>query len=200
MNEISRIKLSKTYGPHWMRVLGNRIKVSRKGWYQIVEALPTVEEFKAMLTAAFTFSVTSVIPDAIAELESLRDELQDWYDNLPEAFQSGDKGDQLQEAISSLDNVANELDVPEYLESVKVFVAPNDRTSRADRGGQAAYALRQAAERLEEQLEEKPVDDPTRYQGLVLNDDMKEEVRRLVENLTDIADEADGVEYPGMYS
>jgi len=196
MNEISKIKLNKTYGPHALRVLQARLKSSRKGWYQIVIDLPTVEEFKAMLTAMYTTSVTSVIPDAISEFETLRDELQDWYDNLPEGFQNGDKGDQLQEAISALDNVANTLDVPEYLEPVRVFVAPSDETSRAHRGSQAAYALRQAAERLEELLEEGA----TLPEGLVLDDDKKDEIRQLAEDVTNAADEADGVEYPGMYS
>jgi hypothetical protein len=196
MNEISKIKLNKIYGPHAYRVLQGRLKSTRKGWYEVVGALPTVEEFKSLLTAAFTFSVTSVIPDAMSELESLRDELQDWYDNLPESFQNGDKGDQLQEAISGLDSAITNPDVPEWLEPVKVFVAPSDETSRAHRGGQAAYSLRQAAERLQELLEAYA----QQMEGLVLNDEKKDEIEQLVEDLTDAADEAESVEYPGMYS
>lgn len=41
--------------------------------------------------------------EAREEAESLRDELQEWFDNLPEAFQQGDKGSALEEAISNLD-------------------------------------------------------------------------------------------------
>lgn len=37
-----------------------------------------------------------------AAMEELRDELQDWYDNLPDAFRDGNKGDQLQQAIDDL--------------------------------------------------------------------------------------------------
>ena len=45
-----------------------------------------------------------------SEVESLKDELQDWYDNLPENFQNGDKGSELQEAIEALDSLYQELD------------------------------------------------------------------------------------------
>lgn len=52
----------------------------------------------------------SLVDDAKCEVEALRDELQEWYDNLPENFQQGDKGQQLEEAISNLDEVANNCD------------------------------------------------------------------------------------------
>lgn len=55
----------------------------------------------------------SLISDAKSEVESLRDELQEWYDNLPEGFQNGDKGDQLQEAIATLENLNDQLEEAE---------------------------------------------------------------------------------------
>lgn len=45
----------------------------------------------------------SMVADAKSEAESLRDELQDWHDNLPESFQNGEKGESLNEAISQLE-------------------------------------------------------------------------------------------------
>lgn len=45
----------------------------------------------------------SLVSDAKSEAEELRDELQDWYDNLPENFQAGEKGDTLQSAIDELE-------------------------------------------------------------------------------------------------
>src|SRR6266567_4390623 len=101
MNEISKIKLGKTYGRHVFRVLGNQLNSSRKGWYQVKGNLPSLEEYKELEKKAFTHSLTDVVENAKSELESLRDELQDWYDNLPEGFRNGDKGDRLQEAVSS---------------------------------------------------------------------------------------------------
>ena len=38
-------------------------------------------------------------------VESVRDEEQDYYDNMPEGFQNGDKGFAAEEAISMLDEV-----------------------------------------------------------------------------------------------
>lgn len=51
-----------------------------------------------------------LINDAKSEMELLRDELQEWYDNLPEQFQGGSKGDQLQTAIDALTEIISDLD------------------------------------------------------------------------------------------
>lgn len=45
----------------------------------------------------------------LVEVETLRDELQEWYDNLPENFQQGDKGSELESAISELEIVIDTL-------------------------------------------------------------------------------------------
>lgn len=46
----------------------------------------------------------TLVSQAKDEFETLRDELQEWYDNLPENFQQGSKGEALQEAIQELEN------------------------------------------------------------------------------------------------
>ncbi len=43
-------------------------------------------------------------------METLRDEEQDYYDNMPESFQSGEKGDRAQEVIDALDEALDSLD------------------------------------------------------------------------------------------
>lgn len=43
-------------------------------------------------------------------LEELRDEEQEYYNNMPESFQNGDKGDVTERAISSLDDSINALE------------------------------------------------------------------------------------------
>jgi hypothetical protein len=43
-------------------------------------------------------------------VEELKDECQEWYDNLPENFQNGDKGSTLQEAVNALENIESNLD------------------------------------------------------------------------------------------
>jgi len=43
-------------------------------------------------------------------VEELKDELQGWFDNLPEQFQSGDKGSELEEAIQQLEELKDGLE------------------------------------------------------------------------------------------
>ena len=52
-----------------------------------------------------------------AELETLREEEQDYFDAMPEAFQNGEKGekaqaaiDAMEEAISQIESVSDQLD------------------------------------------------------------------------------------------
>lgn len=50
------------------------------------------------------------VEDGKLDLEELRDELQEWYDNLPENFQDGDKGQEIQEAIDALNDAIDNLE------------------------------------------------------------------------------------------
>ena len=43
-------------------------------------------------------------------LESLQEEEQEYYDNMPESFQSGEKGDKAQEHIDAIEYCATTLD------------------------------------------------------------------------------------------
>jgi hypothetical protein len=51
-----------------------------------------------------------LVDDAKAEIESLKEEVENWYDSLPEGFQNGEKGDQLQEAMNGLDEIISNCD------------------------------------------------------------------------------------------
>ena len=60
---------------------------------------------------------TALIEQAWLILETCRDEEQDYYDNMPESFQDGEKGeaaqtpiDALDEAVSSLEEMKGNLD------------------------------------------------------------------------------------------
>ena len=50
------------------------------------------------------------VDDAKQTVEELRDELQEWHDSMPENFQQGEKGEDLESAISALDELAGELE------------------------------------------------------------------------------------------
>lgn len=45
-----------------------------------------------------------------SDVESIQSEEQDAYDNLPESFQDGERGDRMQEAIGNLDDALNLID------------------------------------------------------------------------------------------
>ncbi|MER9706050.1 hypothetical protein NKJ10_17645 [Mesorhizobium sp. M0204] len=45
-----------------------------------------------------------------AELETLRDEENDYFDNMPESFQCGDKGQVAEAAVASMDDALSELE------------------------------------------------------------------------------------------
>lgn len=50
------------------------------------------------------------IEDLKSELETIRDEEQEYYDNMPENMQNGEKGDTAQSNVSSLEEAINNLE------------------------------------------------------------------------------------------
>jgi len=59
---------------------------------------------------ATRLSETLDMSEKIADVEQLKEELEEWLDNLPENLQSSNKAEMLQEAIDNLDNIINELE------------------------------------------------------------------------------------------
>ena len=49
------------------------------------------------------------LQQAVNLLEGVRDEEQEAYDNMPESFQEGDKGDAAQTAINALESALDDL-------------------------------------------------------------------------------------------
>lgn len=49
------------------------------------------------------------VSEALSEVEELKSELENWLDNMPENLRGGSKADELEEAISALDEVINQL-------------------------------------------------------------------------------------------
>lgn len=54
-------------------------------------------------------------------IEAVRDEEQEYFDNMPESFQQGDKGSMAEEAISNLDSAVDafEIDFDEIISSLE---------------------------------------------------------------------------------
>lgn len=57
--------------------------------------------------------------DLVSEIEQIRDEEQDKFDNLPEGFQQGDTGIMIEQRVSDLDEWINELEGLEFDEENK---------------------------------------------------------------------------------
>lgn len=57
------------------------------------------------------------LEDIREDIDFIKDEEQEYYDNMPENFQMGEKGDKAQEAIDNLDYAYSSIEeVVEYLE------------------------------------------------------------------------------------
>lgn len=49
------------------------------------------------------------IADCVSEIESLRDEMQEWHDSIPENLQDGDKASEVQESIDALEEAITSI-------------------------------------------------------------------------------------------
>lgn len=98
-------------------------------------------------------TVADAVSTAFSEIESIKDELQEWYDNLPENFQNGSKGEALQEAISALEG-ASEPEAPDCVASDSLTYAEyHGRIGRPKRRDTAVNMLDAAVSTAQEQLD-----------------------------------------------
>lgn len=51
-----------------------------------------------------------LIDDITRQIEDLRDEEQDYYDNMPESFQMGEKGERAQCSIDALEAAVSDIE------------------------------------------------------------------------------------------
>ena len=49
------------------------------------------------------------LDEALGIVDELKDEIQEWHDNLPENFQNGDKGSALEDCVTNLETVADSI-------------------------------------------------------------------------------------------
>lgn len=64
--------------------------------------------------------IIDTLQDAKMNLESLKDEEQDYYDNMPESLQGGEKGDRAEQAVSELEDAVNSID--EAMSSIQTTI------------------------------------------------------------------------------
>lgn len=57
------------------------------------------------------------LEDIKEDIDSIKEEEQGYYDNMPESIQAGERGDKAQEAIDNLENALSSFDeISDYLE------------------------------------------------------------------------------------
>jgi hypothetical protein len=211
-------QLKKRYDRYFRAVLRGRIKeVEQEGEYRrirkgsekwkAVKPLPTDEEYEALRDKEFRQTVEDLVNEANGEVDSLKDELQDWYDNLPQGFQDGEKGQNLQEAIDALESISQ----PDFPDKADVKVVVDEGTddedevsiltvlyfpsehinSRADRAAEAAGQYRMCAEAIREYFEEQEEKDS--------NFKRDSDLSSFADECEAAADELEAVCFPGMY-
>ncbi|HEX2557439.1 MAG TPA: hypothetical protein VHK86_03880, partial [Nitrososphaera sp.] len=131
--------------------------------------------------------------EAYGELQTLGEEMREAYDNTPESLQNSGVGEARGEAADNLENIS-EPNVPEELMGDKFTFKFNSstkkKTSRSDRRYEAVETL-QAVSAFLGDIEENR---DGKYS--------KEEVQAasdFVQDIDQMVDEAEAVDFPGMY-
>jgi hypothetical protein len=136
------------------------------------------------------------IEDAVSEgwgiIEELAQEMRDAADNTPESLQQGGVGAMRVEAADALENIS-EPEVPDSLKEIKIKVMRRVRTpkqqmkmGRRTRLDEAVNVLSAAVSHLEDMGDDTA-------------EAVKDDADQFAQDVQAMIDEADGVEFPGMY-
>lgn len=147
--------------------------------------------------------VSTTVGDAVStffsEVETLGSEMRDWADNMPEAKQSSSKYDEVSEAADALENVS-EPDVPEVCSDVMVefeVSAAKVYQSRSVRLYGAIQYGREAIEVVQTMIDDNPKDDGK--SGVGYSAEQVQEMTTLIDEINEMIDSVEGIEFPGMY-
>lgn len=141
-------------------------------------------------------TIVDAISEACGEITSLAEEMRDAFDNTPESLQSSGAGEARGEAADALENIS-EPDVPEELQGDKFKIKWHVRAlpakqqaklSRAARRDEAVQTLTAVVERL------NAITDDAEF-----TEEEREAASGFADEVQQIIDEAEAVEFPGMY-
>lgn len=189
MESISISKLTRHYDGHACHVLyANRIigeNIAERGKprrFIILQELPTPEAYLALRREYYTRTFGELLDEAYGEIEGVRDELDDWYNNMPENLQGSEKGNELSLAIDATHD-CEPPDCPESLQNMRVVYVPqlHGKTSRTSRLSDAVDMLTVLSDAISP---ENSSDD---------------DVQELKENLAECIGTLEGLDVPGMY-
>lgn len=135
--------------------------------------------------------LADAVSEAFSTYEDLGSQMRDWADNLEERLSHTQKYEDVSSAADTLEGLSAP-EVPSAVADIPVtfhdLPARKRGYSRADQCSQAGAILDACIEALTAFIERTPESDP-----------VGDEALGLVEALDDAKDEADGVEFPGMY-
>lgn len=202
-------KYGKVFGHYAIGVLINSGHLGPKtaSGHEILKPLPTEEEIRFLVNKQHTTTVGDLISDAFGVFEELAGEMDDWYSNMPESLQCGDKASTIQETASTLQNLS-EPDVPQNIADIEVVFIPSvDCNSRSDRRDEAVLMLQNVVDEIssltfdETETEEKKEGEEKKEEAEEVDADQIEEcdVDDLTSSLEEAIGEAEGVEFPLMY-
>lgn len=150
-------------------------------------------------------TISDFVDEACGEFESLQEEMQERFDNMPENLQGGDVGSRVEEAAQALGEVMERPDFPEGVTDDEIEIVLPGRTpkqtakmSRADRRDDAVQILAAVVDRLQTKIDELD----QAQSGGDESDDTTNQVEALteyMEGLQNRIDNAEAVEFPGMY-
>ena len=142
-----------------------------------------------------TSTLGAAIDEALSTAEELRDELQEWKDNLPENLQDGQKADELQEAIDYLEEGISALEEAQggddEILNRNSFnygsrqYSPSEQRSlgRAKRLASSMEALESASTEISDYVE----------------DDEGDEFQTTLDSVQEAIDALSNVNFPGMF-
>jgi len=229
---VAQASLTKTYGKHAVKVLtahkfvtlvhvdrGEDQKALKR--FAILQELPPLDKYAALRDETFKTTLGSMLSDAFSMFSDLRDQLSDWYDNLPESFQGSDKGSTIESARDAMEEASSaEFELAAPFDDLPYVHLPNECSSRSDTCAEAISILSEieselndVAETLKEiaEMPEGEERDEAMPEWLFdfLRDrpetdkrtiaDLAEEAEEKASECADIIGNAEGTEFPGMY-
>ena len=157
--------------------------------YRIAQPVPSLTQFALMKQTRYTVTVEDLLAEVSSGIEELGSELRSWHDNLPDGLNASSKADEIDEAATTLENIA----VPELSssESVQVFFLPGfDLDSRPKRAAEIGQMISAITGALEDQKSTLEQENPG-------SEDIQE-IETFVSELEDAASELEGVSFPSM--
>lgn len=216
----TEIAIKNVYGPHAMAILRDYVetKAARPGDSQRARrpatrygaasttALPTQEEFRAALNKKYTTTARQLVENAYGEIESLASEARDIAENL----EAGNLGQtQRCQTFSETADVLEGLsipDLPDAFDEVEIVRLPTiaKSTGRAHRLSEAVSDMQLACDEVESWLEGKKEEIEVASDNGEEEKELEDEldagtIEEALEEVRGHADEAEGVEFPGMY-